>query len=259
MNLLVVIVLLGYVFLIYKQHANYEKEAGGNDSHNIDQPLVTFNFFTFYTKANLLRAYIYLGLELMRKDRGDLRQQQNFFLVLLTRRFKGYDRREITKVYLKIMRHQSRVDLNSVCDWVKKHSALEEKENMLNLLCDMVYHNDLTTHSEMKYLYHIASKIGVPIEVVRSIISIRQERIDRQRTQASSPRVNQNAYLIRQKLHTLGLSGKPNAEDLKKAYRDLAKKHHPDRFHNKSEEEKQAAHERFIAINKAYEFLISRY
>lgn len=254
MGVIVVGLVIGYVLLVYRHHSNFD---GDDDSKELE-PLITFNFFTFYTNANLLRAYIYLGLELMRKDRGDLRQQQNFFLVLLSKRFKGYDRREITKIYLKIMRHQSRVDLNSVCDWLKKHGAPEEKENLLNLLCDMVYHNDFTTHSEMKYLYHIASKIGVPIEVVRSIISIRQERIDRKRTQERAPRVNQSAYLIRQKLHTLGLSGKPNAEDLKKAYRDLAKKHHPDRFHNKSEEEKQEAHERFVAINKAYEFLMAR-
>lgn len=258
MNLLVVGILLGYVFFIYMQHANNEKEVGRSDSHNHGKPLVRFNFFTFYTDANLIRAYIYLGLELMRKDRGDLRQQQNLFLTLLNRRFKNYDRNEITKVYLKIMRHRSRVDMNSICTWVKKHGSLEEKEYVLNLLCDMVYHNDLTTHSEMKYLYYIAAKIGVPVELVRSIISMRQERLDSRRANESAPRVNQNAILIRQKLHTLGLSGKPDAETIKKTYRDLAKKHHPDRFHKKSEEEKQEAHERFVAINKAYEFLMAR-
>ncbi|WP_297599009.1 DnaJ domain-containing protein [uncultured Cetobacterium sp.] len=53
----------------------------------------------------------------------------------------------------------------------------------------------------------------------------------------------------------LGVQEGVTPEELKKAYRDLAKKHHPDRYAN-ADEEVRAMHERkFKEINEAYEKL----
>ncbi len=54
-------------------------------------------------------------------------------------------------------------------------------------------------------------------------------------------------------LRTLGLSSKASKSDIKKAYRKLAFKYHPD--HNQSEE----AADKFIEIDTAYDFLMNPY
>ena len=46
-------------------------------------------------------------------------------------------------------------------------------------------------------------------------------------------------------------------EEIKKAYRKLAMKYHPDKFANSSEEEKKKAEEKFKEINEAYENVIN--
>jgi DnaJ like chaperone protein len=43
---------------------------------------------------------------------------------------------------------------------------------------------------------------------------------------------------------------------VKKAYRNLAKKFHPDLFVKMGQAEQKMAHERFLEINKAYEEIL---
>lgn len=52
---------------------------------------------------------------------------------------------------------------------------------------------------------------------------------------------------------TLRIPSNASDEEVKKAYRRMAMEYHPDRHVNASEQEKQAATEKFRAVNKAYE------
>ena len=53
----------------------------------------------------------------------------------------------------------------------------------------------------------------------------------------------------------LGISKAASQSDIKKAYFQLAKKYHPDTMKNASEKEKDAAKEKFVEIQQAYEIL----
>ena len=54
---------------------------------------------------------------------------------------------------------------------------------------------------------------------------------------------------------TLGVSKTATDDEIKSAYRKLAMKYHPDRYANKSEDEKKKAEEQFKEINQAYSVL----
>ena len=54
---------------------------------------------------------------------------------------------------------------------------------------------------------------------------------------------------------TLGVDKSATKDQLKTAYRNLAKKYHPDMYSTASEEEKKKAEEKFKEINHAYEVL----
>ena len=55
----------------------------------------------------------------------------------------------------------------------------------------------------------------------------------------------------------LGLNPDATAEAIKKTYRKLARKFHPDRHHNRSEEERAHANERMVEISGAFRILIN--
>ena len=54
---------------------------------------------------------------------------------------------------------------------------------------------------------------------------------------------------------TLGINRNASDEDIKRAYRKLAMKYHPDRIKNKSTEEKSEAEEKFKEISSANDIL----
>ena len=59
--------------------------------------------------------------------------------------------------------------------------------------------------------------------------------------------VSENAYKI------LGVDPNASDEEVKKAYREMAKKNHPDLVSNLGEDVRQAAEKKFQEINQAYE------
>lgn len=53
----------------------------------------------------------------------------------------------------------------------------------------------------------------------------------------------------------LGISKGANQEEIKKAYRELAKKHHPDRYANEEKSVREMHEKKFKEVNEAYEKL----
>lgn len=63
------------------------------------------------------------------------------------------------------------------------------------------------------------------------------------------------AQQLRDYYEVLGVDKKAGADDIKKAYRKLALKYHPDKFATKSDAEKKEAEEKFIEAANAYDVL----
>lgn len=57
-------------------------------------------------------------------------------------------------------------------------------------------------------------------------------------------------------LRVLEVSGSPSRQEITAAYRRLAARHHPDRYHSATAEEQSEAAARFIEITRAYEELL---
>ena len=70
-----------------------------------------------------------------------------------------------------------------------------------------------------------------------------------------TPPKREPAYDMPTAYTTLGISPNATDDEVKKAYRRMAMEYHPDKQVNASEQEKQAAAEKFRAANKAYEHI----
>ena len=114
----------------------------------------------------------------------------------------------------------------------------------------------------MKLIYSAGEHLSMSRKEIRSMLSVRhkfyEEKANRQQKQSRrrsrskvSERSKKKEALKILEINTDSVS----FEQVKKAYRKMAKKHHPDRFHGESEMEQEKANERFAIINEAYEYL----
>lgn len=235
-----------------------------NQSRVIDPSTKTvffrFRWFHFYNEDNLFLVYVYLSLGMMRQDREELRTQQNLLIQQLKRRFGTWTNKEITKYYLEVLKGFPDVDYDYMYAWINKKSNEREKIQLLDVLADLAYHNDVVTRAEFKFLYDAAKNLQIPEETIRSLVAIRQSRLEanqRRRNHQTRP-INRESR-TKQKLHVLGLNHAKSQDEIKSAYRKLAKMYHPDRFATKSKQEQDMAHERFIEIKAAYDFLMTQF
>lgn len=87
-----------------------------------------------------------------------------------------------------------------------------------------------------------------------------RERPDRQeRTIADETPPRQPSGPRENYLRTLGLRGSITKSEIKRAYRKLAKRYHPDQFaaHHHSTSDRECAAEKMVALNEAYDWLLA--
>lgn len=219
--------------------------------------LSEFHRFLRNTPQTRVKIMFILGLRMMSYDRDDLRGQVNFLFRYILRRYPDYKGADLRKKYATFT--QQKIDEQVVFKWLLAKASEEERIQVVDFLADMAYQNHKATRNELRFLYFVAKHLQIDIEYVRSLIGVRekanQEYYQRSQ-QATAP--NQEALRkqkIKQNLHILGLTYTKDFETVKRAYRKLARTMHPDRFHRSSKEEQAIAHERFTAINVAYEEL----
>jgi len=214
--------------------------------------------YRFTPKISRL-AYKVIGCHIVVADGGDRRGQYVFLISYLKRRFPkegSMDLKAIPKL------HQVYKDTHKVFKLLNKHLDEEHKLQFIDFMVDLAFFNEKLSRREVRLIYEAGEMFGIPQNEVKSILSMRykfyQDKQRREQEQRRKSRVTRrpSVNLKKQALQILGLS--PTVKDfneVKKAYRNMAKKHHPDRFHNDSEQEREKAHERFTAINTAYEYL----
>lgn len=110
-----------------------------------------------------------------------------------------------------------------------------EKQLCMELLFSIMVSDDEFTKSEAQFLDQIASKLNIDSNFyahLRSKYSVKESKTD---------------YDI------LGLNSNASRDEIKKAYKQLCKKYHPDKVQHLGEEFKQFAEEKIKEINKAYD------
>jgi DnaJ like chaperone protein len=115
---------------------------------------------------------------------------------------------------------------------------------------------------EKRFLENIAFELDISQKDFDSIMAMytkyedafhrQQDQRRQQRTSSKSRR----QYKREKAAKVLGVSECASIDEIKKAYRSLAKVHHPDRFAGDSERQQKIAEERFIQIQQAYELLL---
>lgn len=127
------------------------------------------------------------------------------------------------------------LNLPEVCAQIKLYVTAEQKLQLLHYLVGIAKADGVVNNVEIQTIRNIAAYLGVSSGECESILSMFQaESIE-------------NAYKI------LEIDPTATDEQVKKAYKQLALKHHPDRVATLGDDVKKASEEKFKAIVAAYE------
>lgn len=158
---------------------------------------------------------------------------------------------------------EDHVGIKHLARWMKRRLSEEEREMLLYMLVAMSVSDGAVTSKEFAILEELGKRIGFSTRQIQAMIAAQRQKQAREEAQSRQrDHKRREAYTSvpsaskrEQAAEIFGISPLASSEEIKKTYRSLVKKYHPDRFANQSETAVNVAHERFIEIQEAYECL----
>jgi len=208
-----------------------------------------------FSQDNLLEVYLALGARLILINYKNSKGQSKFINEYFNRYFtsSNYD---FGDSLIFSMRYPVKVE--TACDWLNMHLKDESrKSQVIYFLVGLALINENLHARELAFLADINNKLGLSASSFEQIIAIyrsyyaSKEKERKKEINRSRKGNIENYYAV------LGIPLKSDIKAIKKAYRSLAKIHHPDVFANASEAQQKMAKEKFILIQEAYEALIN--
>lgn len=246
-----VIIVAGISYMIY-QRFKYNKTQERWKSG-------VFDMKQEFNEDTLLEAYIRLGGIMLRKDQDDLKGKMAYLRRYFDQHFKDA---ETDFMFAMKGSFQNPVDLDTISLWLKAHlRSTSQRSQLIYFLAGLSAVDGSINPREKQYLKELSDLLDLSRKDYDSIMAMYEKYEDayhdqfkqeRRQTQ-SKPR---SQYKREKAAEILGISLNASADEVKKAYRSLAKVHHPDRFATESKSQQDIAKERFVKIQLAYELLI---
>jgi len=152
---------------------------------------------------------------------------------------------------------KKQVKVSSICQTIKHKLDMPAKLQLLNFLMGIAVSNGCLVDAEFHLLAKIASRLNIPERSFRSILALfKFKRITSFEKAKSKKKTYSKTFTSSSKLATsylvLELDEKATDDEVKKAYRRLAKLHHPDRVVHLGHQYQHNAKTKFQKISDAY-------
>ena len=136
----------------------------------------------------------------------------------------------------KNINNQNKISTRQVCLQIKQMMDHPSRLQLMHFLFGIAKADDTVTQDEIGKIFTIAGYLGISSRDYESIKAMFYNSVD-------------NAYKI------LEITKNASVDEIKKAYRAMAKKYHPDKVIHLGEEHQKGAKEKFRSVQDAYEQL----
>jgi len=244
--LFVLFILTAIGFYLFLMTQKLKESQIGQDEEVIN----SMPLYSRKSDENIQIIYAYLAGWLIKKNAKDSKKKVDFVRLYFQRNFPVVHLGAM-KQLIEALRNET--NIRSVAKWILRHLPQgEERIQIIDFLFEIVKSDGDIIDREFVAIVRLAELIGVKASYIdKKMTEFQKEKFKRynETTTGSFSTERRKALLI------LHLSEDFNQDQLKRSYRKLAVKYHPDKQFNSSPSEKKLANQKFIEIQEAYEFL----
>jgi len=173
----------------------------------------------------------------MNADGSAMKSELELVKRMLVRTYGEYKASNLLIILREMLKEPQ--DVTQVCRHIRARMAYSQRLELLHILFRISRADAEINPSELQLLNFIATQMAI---TTPDFLALRAMFV-------SSP---DSDFKI------LDVSSDAGEDEVKKAYRKMAMRFHPDRLQGLSENEKKSAEEKFIAVQKAYENIKKR-
>lgn len=184
------------------------------------------------TTGDFLISLLVLFAAVMKADNKVLKSELDYVKAYLIKTLGEEDALEALKLLKEILNKP--IPLSEVCNQIRNHIDYSSRMQLMHLLFGLAMADKNISPQEVNIIEQISAQLGINISDFISIKSMFIEDTDW-------------AYKV------LEIEKSASNEEIKKAYRKIALKNHPDKVAYLGEDIRKAANEKFQKVNEAYE------
>jgi DnaJ like chaperone protein len=186
------------------------------------------------TQGGYIMSLLVLVAAVMKADGKVLKSELDYTKQFFVRSFGTAAAAEAIKILRDLLNQN--IPVTEVCQQIRKNMDHPSRLQLVHFLFGIADADGHIHETEHKLIRHIAEQMGISQKDYESIESMFVANTDA-------------AYKI--------LEVEPTAtdEELKKAYRRMAIKYHPDKVHYLGEDVQKVAHEKFQKVNESWEII----
>lgn len=195
------------------------------------------------SSGDFAASLIVLSAAVMKADGRVLKSELNFVKDFFTRNFGE----EAAEKQVLVLREVLKQDLNTreICEQIRFYMEHPNRLLLLQYLFGIALADGKLDQSEVQVIRSMAHYLGISVRDFESIYAM--FRSDRRSSRGSSGVSLEDAYKI------LEIEQSVEDAEVKRAYRRMATKYHPDKNRNVGEEHQKMAQEKFIKVQEAYD------
>ena len=207
-------------------------------------------------RNSFLFSMLVLSSYIIRADGKIMHSEMEFVRDFLRRNFGEVAVSEGEAILLRLFEEQKRQgdavfkeNIRQACAEMRMHMDYSTRLQLLSFLAMIAKADGTVSPEEVQAVREVGSYLQISAIDVESILSMGYS--SGRARERGSERVNE----LSQAYKVLGISPSASDDEVKKAYRQMALKHHPDRVATLGEDVKQAAEKKFQEINNAKEVI----